>query len=66
MNVSKNLYKIITHNLLRASFPKFYNVMLTGRIMNRLSIDIFSIDKMLPDLIMANYGVIVFLLNIII
>ena len=60
MNMSKNLYEIITHNLLRASFPKFYNVVLTGRITNRLSIDIYSIDKMLPDLIMANYDAIIF------
>ena len=66
INMSKNLYKRITHNLLRASFPKFYNVVLTGRITNRLSIDIYSIDKMLPDLIMANYDVIIFFVGIII
>ena len=65
-NMSKNLYKIITHNLLRASFPKFYNVVLTGRITNRLSIDIFSIDKMLPDLIIANYDIIIFFVTIVI
>ena len=51
---------------MRASFPKFYNVVLTGRITNRLSIDIYSIDKMLPDLIMANYDVIIFFVGIII
>ena len=66
MRMSKSLHKVIVHNLLRASFPKFYNVILTGRITNRLSIDIYSIDKMLPDLIMNNYDKIIALIVIII
>ena len=66
MNMSKNLYKRITHNLLRASFPKFYNVVLTGRITNRLSIDIFNIDKLLPHLFIDNYEVIIFFVSIVI
>lgn len=52
MRMSKLLHRIITYNLLRASFPKFYNVILTGRIMNRLSGDIYNVDKAFPDMIM--------------
>ena len=39
----------ISHNLLRGSFPNFYNKIMTGRLMNRLSNDIYYIDSLLAD-----------------
>lgn len=59
--MSKYLHQVITHNLLRASFPMFYNVILTGRIMNRLSKDIYNVDKELPDLVMTTNDQIIIL-----
>jgi ABC-type multidrug transport system fused ATPase/permease subunit len=49
INMSNNITKNIIRNLLNASFTKFYNRVLTGRIMNRLSKDIYSIDATLTD-----------------
>lgn len=49
--MSNNLHNSIIINLLKASFTKFYNINLTGRLMNRLSKDIYNIDFLLPDLI---------------
>lgn len=46
---SKKLHRYIVNNLLRASFPKFYNVIMTGRLMNRLSKDIYNVDYFIPD-----------------
>jgi ABC-type multidrug transport system fused ATPase/permease subunit len=40
IRLSKNLHHKIVDNLLKASFPKFYNLIMTGRLMNRLSNDI--------------------------
>ena len=51
INMSNNITKNIIRNLLNASFTKFYNRVLTGRIMNRLSKDIYSIDATLTDVI---------------
>lgn len=45
---SRKLHKEIVNSLLKASFPKFYNKAMTGRIMNRLSNDILLIDRQLP------------------
>lgn len=45
--VSKSLHFQITRSLIKASFPKFYNRIMTGRLMNRLSKDIYNIDTQL-------------------
>ncbi len=47
--MSREIHKKIAHNLLRASFPNFYNKIMTGRLMNRLSNDIYLIDSLLAD-----------------
>ena len=39
----------IVFNLLNASFPDFFNKVLTGRLMNRLTKDIYNIDKEIPN-----------------
>ena len=39
----------IIKKLLHASFPRFYNLILTGRLMNRLSKDIYYVDYYLPQ-----------------
>lgn len=57
INMSNNITKNIIRNLLNASFTKFYNRVLTGRIMNRLSKDIYSIDATLTDLITLMFEV---------
>lgn len=44
MLLSSKLHASVVFTLLRASFAKFYNVITTGRIMNRLSKDIYEID----------------------
>lgn len=49
INSSKLLHSKIVSNLLRASFPKFYNIVLTGRLMNRLSKDVYYIDSIMPS-----------------
>jgi ABC-type multidrug transport system fused ATPase/permease subunit len=43
--------------LIRASFPKFYNVVLTGRLMNRLSKDIYNLDYEIPDSLFNLYNI---------
>jgi ABC-type multidrug transport system fused ATPase/permease subunit len=47
--LSREIHLKISHNLLRASFPNFYNKIMTGRLMNRLSNDIYYIDSLLAD-----------------
>jgi ABC-type multidrug transport system fused ATPase/permease subunit len=47
IKISKSLHKSIIFTLLRASFTKFYNKILTGRLMNRLSKDIYIIDNIM-------------------
>ena len=51
VRLSRNLHRSISENLLRASFPKFYNLTLAGRLMNRLSNDIFQIDQNLSMMV---------------
>lgn len=46
--ISRRLHNTITNNLLRASFTQYFNKILTGRLMNRLSKDIYNIDISLP------------------
>lgn len=38
---------MISRSLIKASFPKFYNCIMTGRLMNRLSKDIFNVDTLM-------------------
>ena len=45
--LSRCLHKSIVFKLLRASFTKFYNLITCGRLMNRLSKDIYEIDTLL-------------------
>ena len=47
MKSSKNLHNNMFHKLLRAE-PRFFDVNPSGRILNRFSKDIGSIDEMLP------------------
>jgi len=47
--MSKRIHKKIIERLLLASFTKFYNMIMTGRLMNRLSKDIFTIDVNIPE-----------------
>ncbi|EAR90721.2 ABC transporter C family protein (macronuclear) [Tetrahymena thermophila SB210] len=42
--LSKFLHNTTVYKLLKASFTKFYNIVTTGRLMNRLSKDIYEID----------------------
>jgi ABC-type multidrug transport system fused ATPase/permease subunit len=46
---SKTLHKKIMNSLLNASFTKFYNTILIGRLMNRLSKDVYNIDLLFPN-----------------
>jgi ABC-type multidrug transport system fused ATPase/permease subunit len=49
IRLSRNLHADIVGKLLKASFPKFYNVVMTGRLMNRLSKDIYNIDLLMVN-----------------
>lgn len=63
ISLSKFLHKTIVFGLLRASFTKFYNLITTGRLMNRLSKDIYQIDLLIPsdiNLLLNNFGNIVY------
>ena len=42
------LHYDIIFRILRGSFPKFFNVVTNGRLINRLSLDIYSVDINLP------------------
>ncbi|KAL4462576.1 hypothetical protein ABPG74_000406 [Tetrahymena malaccensis] len=48
VSLSRFLHNTIVYSLLRASFTKFYNLITTGRLMNRLSKDIYEIDMLIP------------------
>ncbi|KAL4505154.1 hypothetical protein ABPG72_016221 [Tetrahymena utriculariae] len=48
VSLSRFLHKSIVFKLLRASFTKFYNLITTGRLINRLSKDIYEIDMQIP------------------
>ena len=45
--LSRFIHSSIVFKLLRASFTKFYNLITSGRIMNRLSKDIYEIDTLI-------------------
>ncbi|EAR99951.2 ABC transporter family protein (macronuclear) [Tetrahymena thermophila SB210] len=47
VSLSRYLHNSIVFSLLRASFTKFYNLITTGRLMNRLSKDIYEIDMLI-------------------
>ncbi|KAL4479825.1 hypothetical protein ABPG74_020341 [Tetrahymena malaccensis] len=49
ISLSGYLHKSTVFLLLRASFTKFYNLITTGRIMNRLSKDIYQVDLLIPQ-----------------
>ena len=53
---SKKIHKNIVDKLIKASFPKFYNVVMTGRLMNRLSKDIYNVDRYLPETLLQGFG----------
>ena len=46
--MSVTLHFNIIFRLLRGSFPKFFNVVTNGRLINRLSSDIYTVDSDLP------------------
>ncbi len=41
---------------MNASFPNFFNKILTGRLMNRMTKDIYNIDKEIPNKIANNFA----------
>ena len=43
LKTSKFIHSAVISNLLKASYTKFYNTILIGRLMNRLSKDIYNI-----------------------
>ena len=45
LKTSKYIHSAVISNLLKASYTKFYNTILIGRLMNRLSKDIYNIGK---------------------
>ncbi|KAL4505152.1 hypothetical protein ABPG72_016219 [Tetrahymena utriculariae] len=50
-----NCINFIVYDLLRASFTKFYNLITSGRIMNRLSKDIYQVYMQVTQDISSNY-----------
>ena len=46
--MSVTLHYNIIFRILRGSFPKFFNVITNGRLINRLSSDIYTVDSDLP------------------
>ena len=49
LNTSKAIHDNMMNSLLRASYTKFYNTILIGRLMNRLSKDVYNIDLLFPN-----------------
>ncbi|CAD8131880.1 unnamed protein product [Paramecium pentaurelia] len=49
LSTSKLIHDNVMNSLLNASYTKFYNTILIGRLMNRLSKDIYSIDLLFPN-----------------
>lgn len=49
LSTSRIIHKNVITSLLKASFTKFYNTILIGRLMNRLSKDIYNIDMLFPN-----------------
>lgn len=49
LKTSKLIHKNVFFRLMRASVTRFYNTILIGRLMNRLSKDIYNIDLLFPN-----------------
>jgi ABC-type multidrug transport system fused ATPase/permease subunit len=49
LSTSKLIHSNVMASLLNASYTKFYNTILIGRLMNRLSKDIYNIDLLFPN-----------------
>ncbi|CAD8136569.1 unnamed protein product [Paramecium octaurelia] len=49
LSTSRKIHGSIINRLLNASYTKFYNTILIGRLMNRLSKDIYNIDLEFPN-----------------
>lgn len=49
LSASRKIHNSIINRLLNASYTKFYNTILIGRLMNRLSKDMFNIDLEFPN-----------------
>ncbi|CAD8094456.1 unnamed protein product [Paramecium primaurelia] len=49
IKTSSIIHKNIFISLMKASFTQFYNQILIGRLMNRLSKDIYNIDMLFPN-----------------
>ncbi|CAD8078670.1 unnamed protein product [Paramecium sonneborni] len=49
IRTSKQLHEQVINSLVNASYTKFYNTILIGRLMNRLSKDIYNIDLLFPN-----------------
>ncbi|CAK61787.1 unnamed protein product (macronuclear) [Paramecium tetraurelia] len=49
IKTSSVVHKNIFASLMKASFTQFYNQILIGRLMNRLSKDIYNIDMLFPN-----------------
>lgn len=49
LKTSKMIHNNVIKSLLNASYTKFYNTILIGRLMNRLSKDIYNIDLLFPS-----------------
>ncbi|KAL4509416.1 hypothetical protein ABPG72_018347 [Tetrahymena utriculariae] len=63
ISLSRYLHKSTVFLLLRASFTKFYNLITTGRIMNRLSKDIYQVDLLLPQDLQSIFNIIGSIIN---
>jgi len=46
---STQIHNKIIKKLLHGSITKFFNLIITGRVINRLSKDIYEIDYSIPD-----------------
>lgn len=49
LSTSEQIHVDVIKSLLKASFTKFYNTILIGRLINRLGKDITNIDYMFPN-----------------
>ncbi|CAD8122067.1 unnamed protein product [Paramecium sonneborni] len=49
LSTSEQIHEDVIKSLLKASFTKFYNTILIGRLINRLGKDITNIDYMFPN-----------------
>ncbi|CAD8136571.1 unnamed protein product [Paramecium octaurelia] len=49
LSTSRKIHNSVIYSLVNASYTKFYNTILIGRLMNRLSKDIYNIDLLFPN-----------------